>query len=86
MQFGLFTKSNKELRAAHKRAMRIGAFAAAERIAFQLNEPGKLYIYSCRAKQAVTMDMLVEAMDNVEPNPYGKTVIFMPPGAAIPSA
>ncbi len=48
MMHGLFAKDKSELAALYHRAMSVGAFAAAERIAFQINEPGKPYAYPCR--------------------------------------
>jgi hypothetical protein len=50
MRYGLFIETEASLKAMHKRAMRIGAFIVAERIAVQLNEPGALWVFQHRSR------------------------------------
>lgn len=44
MNHGLYRMNAAQLREAYDRAMEAGAYAAAERIAFHMNEPRVLYV------------------------------------------
>lgn len=48
MPRGLFAMRDEALNEAYKRAMMAGAYATAERIAYELNEPGMEYVYRHR--------------------------------------
>jgi hypothetical protein len=64
MAHGLFIEDEASLHAMFARAMSIGAFAVAERIAFQINEPGKLY-YGMAAYRAPMVTLTIVDVDGV---------------------
>lgn len=56
MPHGLFAMRDEALNDAYKLAMQNGCYATAERIAYELNEPGQLYLYRYRAKPEIVVD------------------------------